>query len=328
MLSRRYGMFLWVCLTAGLSTVTLASGLRNYENDPDLAKAMRYDSEMNGGNRSIADQSQAEEHYLRYLAHAEDSGMRARVCVQLGVLFSTNWHAERGEKPDYEKARTYFEKALDEEPERVSRAMIRARLGMATPLQSPEERTRIRIEAYKWLETITELTETELEKLWIPVTPGHTLQEDRYMRAFQPLVKNVMLSEVENLVHEASLTANVVGSLNEIIESLPDSGPADRASQLIERWRAANVHRAMDESIEHLESIQPLTDEMATVETGNALGNIGQVAPGDHRGGMATRRRGHRNDLLLALGVGFAIIMILCILLYRKRIGVKSLSSE
>ena len=66
-----------------------AFALRNYNNNPDLAKAMEFDLEMNGGDIKKADRSKAEFHYLRYLEEIQDpneSFQRARVYCQLGAM--------------------------------------------------------------------------------------------------------------------------------------------------------------------------------------------------------------------------------------------------
>ena len=87
-----------------LLAAVAGAGFRNYEKDPDLEAAFAFDSELNGGDRKIADRAKAEEHYLRFLSRSRDSAQRARTYVQLGVLYATNYHREKGEEPDFAKS--------------------------------------------------------------------------------------------------------------------------------------------------------------------------------------------------------------------------------
>ena len=164
-------------------------GILNRDNDPDLAKALAFDSECNEGAKHVPDaQSLAEKHYLAYLGRATDSALRARVYVQLGVLFATNYHPEFGEKPDYAKSVAFMNKALAEEPKRIGWATVRARLFRVTPSQSRDEQHRLRAANLEWLRSIDGRT---LRERWLPVTPGQG-PDDEQVRSFLSNLANVI----------------------------------------------------------------------------------------------------------------------------------------
>lgn len=200
--------------------------LINYENDPDLAAAMEWDSECNGGDRTISSQQLAEKHYLAYLQRAKDADQIAFVYVQLGVLFNTNWHKEAGEKPDYAKARRYFTEALKVAPDRIGIPMIRARLGMVTPLQSAEERLEIRLEVYKWLESIDE---TSAKAHWFRSHPDE-VPTDNDVRTMMGVLKNVRLSESDNILSGARAMKNPLQALQKVIDAFPGTELSEAAN--------------------------------------------------------------------------------------------------
>lgn len=180
-------------LSIGMSA---AGQIANYDGDPDLATAISHDLELNGGEYAMASQQLAAKHYLLYLERAQDPDQRARVYVQLGALFSTNWIHDAGEQPDYEKARRYFEEALRLAPDKVGAPMIRARLARATPLQNTEERIAIRLAALDWIST---LDEARIRAQWLPLRPGEP-PTDLQIRQFQRLLENVVSAETENIL--------------------------------------------------------------------------------------------------------------------------------
>jgi len=202
-----------------LQALAQAGDLVNYENDAELSKAISYDSELNGGDRKTASQSLAEMHYLAYLTHSSNVDQIARVYVQLGVLFSTNWHREYGEKPDYEKARHYFAEALKVAPDRLGVAMIRARLGMATPLQSSDERFDIRLKAYKWLVSVDK---NQLKEHWLKASPSDVPRADE-IQAELGIFQNVIVAEQDNVLFEARKSSDSAKALERIVREVPTS---------------------------------------------------------------------------------------------------------
>jgi hypothetical protein len=112
-------------LFASFANTLCLAALINYEKNPDLEQAMKYDAEYNGANLAISSQSKAEEYYLKYLETCKESSQRAKVYCQLGVLFATNFDKNKGEKPDYGKSVNYMKEALLEEPTRIGTETIR-----------------------------------------------------------------------------------------------------------------------------------------------------------------------------------------------------------
>jgi hypothetical protein len=227
---RSWHLSFWsvILLLCVLPVNARADVIVNFENDADLGAALRFDSETNGGNRQISDQAMAEKSYLAYLERARDPDQRTRVYVQLGVLFSTNWHKEAGEKPDYEKARRYFQNALRAAPDRIGIPMIRARLGMATPLQKPEVRLTIRLETYKWLSSVDE---QQLRNHWLKSHPTEIPNEDQ-IKSTLGIVKNVILAENDNIFDEAKKSGNRSEALQRIIATIPNTDLAKSASTM------------------------------------------------------------------------------------------------
>lgn len=145
--------------------------LVNYNNHPDLAKAMEFDSEKNGGNEKKADRSKAEYHYLRYLKDAKESFQRARVYCQLGSMYACSFNEERGEKRNIQKARKYYRKVLEIEPERIDACMIETRSMLASFEHAYGfDQLKARVEIYKWL---AEFDEQKLKDKWLPLRPPH-----------------------------------------------------------------------------------------------------------------------------------------------------------
>jgi hypothetical protein len=237
-------------------TQILATDIFNYENDPDLAAAIGYDSETNGGNRHIASQQLAEKHYLAYLQRARDPDQRARVYVQLGVLFSTNWHKEAGEKPDYQKARVYFQEAIRCAPNRVGIPMIRARLGMATPLQSREERLDLRIETYHWMNSIDP---RQAHGQWLRSRPDRG-PSDTEVSATIGVLRNVQLAEQDNILDEAQKSVDPLRSLQMVAVAFPGTDLANRANLL----RQGLLHGVMDPMIDR--SMKEIGNDAAAIK--------------------------------------------------------------
>jgi beta-lactamase regulating signal transducer with metallopeptidase domain len=178
-----------------LDTIRHWTGLVNHMHDPDLAKAMVYDSEMTGGVHLQNGQALAERHYLAALGRITDPAIRARIYVQLGVLFGTNYHPELGEKADYARCAEYMRKALAEEPTRISSDMLRARLMQISSLPSREEKIRFRRENLQYLRS---LTRDRVRRDWLPAVPGQTPSDDQ-LDTFLNLLEHIIEAETENL---------------------------------------------------------------------------------------------------------------------------------
>lgn len=193
--------------------------------DPDLRVARMHDSEWNGGVHLRGAQAKAEKYYLAYLERSESSAERCRIFSQLGVLFCTNYHREFGEEPDYPKARMYFAKALQEEPARIGKSTINARLGAITPDMSDEEIFARRMENYRWLSS---WTEESARANWLPLD-YQIGREDHYFPSFLRLLENLKSSHVANLTEGAN-----DDRLNRVIQELPGTPAAAAAREKLD----------------------------------------------------------------------------------------------
>lgn len=159
----------------------------NYDNNPNLRKAMEYDLTMDnniflrpdgstdmGMYRSYvagASRELAEKHYLAYLEEVKEPWQRARVYAKLADLYSGNVRHEVAPDPtaeDREKALEYCRKALAEAPDAVGFATLHIR-GKATMLPNPEEGFRALEDYYQWL---LSLDEQKITDHWLPRRPG------------------------------------------------------------------------------------------------------------------------------------------------------------
>ncbi len=199
-------------------SVMPVKAIENYKNDPALKRALYYDSEQNGGDRKISNQKLAEKYYLEYLTKEENPFIRTQVYTQLGVLFNTNWHAEKGEKPDYKKARGYFKLALEAEPTRIGVSTIRARLGSLTPDLTPEERLLIRISIYKWI----------LEKENKPFNKNNYIKTNVNLKKY---LNDIKKAENTNIINEANLSSDKFKSFQLIHAEIPNTIPAEFAKE-------------------------------------------------------------------------------------------------
>ncbi|HUT30908.1 MAG TPA: hypothetical protein VMX13_14035 [Sedimentisphaerales bacterium] len=170
-------LFTIICIAAVLLSVFFSPSrviyaLVNYDRNPDLTEAMEHDQQTNRGDREKADRSKAEYYYLRYLEDANQSFQRARVYSLLAGMYSTAFNPEKGEKRDLQKAREYYRKVLEEEPERIGDCTIVARNMLASleTMGEPSfERVKARMAMYEWL---SEIDEKKLKQKFLPETPG------------------------------------------------------------------------------------------------------------------------------------------------------------
>ncbi len=90
------------------------------------------------------------------------------------------------------------------------------------PGLAADERLRIRVRTVKWLKSIDEPT---LRRDWLPDEHRDQPTESD-LRAFLSLVANVQSAEENNLVGDASKTADPAGSLKWVMAELPGSAAA------------------------------------------------------------------------------------------------------
>ncbi len=275
--SLRYLLFSMTCGLCLFPSAISFARLINYENDPDLEIAMEYDSEYNGGDHANASQPLAEEYYLKYLEKCTESSQRAKVYCQLGVLYATNWHAEYGEKPDYEKCVMYMKKALEEEPVRIGKETNRARSFLVTPLASREERMNLRMEYYDWILKTKNIIDSAdpSSEIWLPDIPGQPIS-DLTLTSFLDLFEGVSIAAAGNLVECASSFSDPIDqiqNLQKIIDRFPNTEAAteaaSRLSELKEMMQkntaaALDVQTIPEEPQKNIESepdVQTVLDE-------------------------------------------------------------------
>lgn len=201
----------------------------NHENDPDLALAMRYDAETNGGDRAIANRELAEQHYLAYLEKTTDPDRRAHIYVQLGVLYCTNFDVQNGEEADFAKGTAYMREAIRIAPDRVGVSMIRARLNLCTPLQNAEERVQQRLESYRWLSALDAPT---VEANWLPTAPGEP-PSPHEIRSVLDTIDHVKSATVTNILGDARRTADPTPILQSIATEFAGTELGTAAVQLL-----------------------------------------------------------------------------------------------
>jgi tetratricopeptide (TPR) repeat protein len=160
----------------------------NYDNNPNLQKAMEYDMTIDpavfykedGGidmelYRSYlakANRELAEKHYLAYLEEVKEPFQRVRVYAKLSELYSGGVSPEVAPHPtakDIEKALEYCRKAMAEAPEAVSFATLSIR-GTLTRLPDRENEFHALGDYYRWLLSIDE---QKIINNWLPLRPGN-----------------------------------------------------------------------------------------------------------------------------------------------------------
>jgi len=226
----------------------IAYAIRNYEGHPDLRKAMEYDSELNGYDMTKANREKAVYHYSKYLEEATDSFQQARVYCQLGAMYAVSFNHQKGEKADYDKARKYYQKVLELEPDRIGRPTIVARNMLSTLTNDGGMgRIKARMDVYKWL---SEIDDEKIKNNWLPLTPASqvkdlskvqdesdnteavsTVPTDRLIPSNNKLIKlkNLIVSLKEGAVYNASYDAMSIEYPDEgfmyILDALPSNAP-------------------------------------------------------------------------------------------------------
>jgi len=260
--------------------ICLAVSVVNYDNDPNLENAKQYDltidplrflradgtfdRESYEAYTAKANRELAETHYLLYLQDVNDSFQRAAVYARLGEIFSGIADPRVAPTLDRNKARIYFRKTLEAEPQRIGMATLQARGFFATDPNTDEERFASYMDYYQWLLSIDE---KQLKENWLPTRPplphpGIEMVEARRMlveqlRAKRPprprsageggeggmlgLIKGQAETTAHNLVFEArgrmafdpqthqTSRGRAVQYLTMLVDRFPDTSAAKRA---------------------------------------------------------------------------------------------------
>ncbi len=221
-------------------------GIQNYENDPDLTKAMFYDLEYTK-DKTNADRANAEKYYLAYLEKDLPNFQKAKVYCQLGVMYATAFTPTRGEKPDYKKAVKYFEKVLELEPERIGRETIRARTMLySSPVFSSEERIAKGLKVYEWL---ISLDEDKIRELVLPSAPGESAISDLKLKSLSNYIPNVESGTAINVIGYTRSLPDRLLALMAINKRFPDTEIAEYAVKAIDKLSS----KVADELIENID---------------------------------------------------------------------------
>jgi len=222
-----------VIMLAVMVSRTQAVVIRNFRNDPDLTEAFKYDFGK-VADRSKADHELAERYYLAYVAKETESWQRARVYAHLGALYAVGYDPLLGQHGDEAKARMYFEKALEEEPDRIGWATLQARTMLASMHETREDGLRADMAVYAFLHT---LDERALRERWLPATPEEQEQgpPDRQVGWMLNTVESLKHSTAYNMVSLAGsrFTPNREQWLREIMERFPGTEAAQRAQKAL-----------------------------------------------------------------------------------------------
>jgi hypothetical protein len=292
-----------------------AHAIVNYEKDPSLELAIGYDSELNGGDRTRASHELAERDYLAYLKRATDSFQRARVYVQLGVLFNTTWHPEYGENPDYPKARRYLSRALEEEPKRIGWATIRARLGLIGVDTTPDENFSIRMKFYDWLMSADA---DAVGNLWLPKRLDEKPTELN-IRTFMNVIADVDEAESLNLAHAALATSNPSESLASILRTFKGTNAARAAQRLIDQRKEQFeqiVNEVVTESIDRFGDVVPLKEtRVSTVPGANGATVFKSTRPTRTNAPTGLMTTGK----IIAWSISVALVCVVAAVLFIRR---------
>lgn len=211
----------WFCYCAFGSL-----NLRNYDNDPNMAKAMEYDLSENYSDYDKADRAKAEKYYLAYLEDVNESFQKARVYDHIGALYATGLNPRKGEKPDYDKARFYFRKVLELEPTRIARPTIRARVMLASIDKFGSDRVRADMKVYEWLRSIDE---EKMSKLWLPLTPDDEGPSELIIRSTKNLQESLY----------STLETNIMA----VIKHLPDAATEPHLLEIVQRFAGTDLEK-------------------------------------------------------------------------------------
>jgi len=253
LLSVEFKVVLCFFLLTTFSTPVYA--LVNYNDHPDLAKAMQYDAETNGGNMNKADRGKAVHFYKRYLKDVNESFQKARVYCQLGAMHAVSFNEKKGEKRNLKKAREYYKKVIELEPNRIGRPTLVARNILTTLNHKPFYGwVKARTNFYNWLASIDD---DSLKKNYLPLRPpgkkvnitriipdpnsetGYRIETSTRVEKREPeeaisdskiigiknLISSLKESSVYNATYDAKAMDNPHKGFKYILEHLPSDAP-------------------------------------------------------------------------------------------------------
>lgn len=312
-----------ICLS--LSRMATASFV-NYDNDPDLSQAFNHDPEMLHGDLSTASRAEAANYYFRYLEKDIPSFQQAKVYCQLGVMYTTTASAARGEDIDYDKAKKYFEKVLELEPERIGKATIRARSFLVSlPNQSLDDKISKGLDVYEWASAITQET---LQENWLPNEPGQTEISRLDMSSLNNYIPSIMSSVALNTLFRISATEDSdlrFQRVSERFEGMPIAAFADAMAEGMSIDEGRDIYKSLAPATLEALSESSLTmnsppepslatnssPESAVAATNNLTGEVPSKSTDlEENKEKGLKHTGSSNKLTFTLCVAFGLLLV------------------
>ena len=251
-------LFLIVLVLTSSSVAGLA--IRNYDNDPDLARALRF-GRAGTSNKSKTERELAEKNYLEYLKKDIPSFQKARVYFMLGNLYTVGSDPRNGIMPDNEKGDRYLEKVLQLEPERIDPVTMRARtLSSISPKLSREENLKNILDVYEWL---CSLTEEKCMRLWLPLEPDQKAILPITLKQLKNFVPNTRHTTAVNTLDIVIMMPDQEARLKEIIERFPGKKIAHMARDLL-KYQLTEVRGSIASILAKYRPRNGLTPESGT----------------------------------------------------------------
>jgi tetratricopeptide (TPR) repeat protein len=253
----------------------------NYDDNPNLKKAMEYslsmssmnflksdgsfDKELYDSYVKKADCKLAEKYYLAYLEDVREPFQRARVYSKLGAIYIGRLSRDvtSRDEIDKEKALQYYQKAFAEVPEAISRASINTRAGL-TVLPDPDEAFNALKDYYEWVLSINKQKTIDN---WLPLRPGNLKPSESAVDHLLGVVDMLKESEGHNLAERAFTLGRIAMQraggeglefdpryLLDIIEKFPGT----KASEYAKKYVDTLPNKVIDE---HLEELPSVTEE-------------------------------------------------------------------
>ena len=272
----------WACTFGFCFLLFLGSSVNaylvNFRDNPDLAKAMKFDLSDPEGDPSQANRKLAEKHYLAYLEVETESFQRAWVYAQLGNMYSGGVDARVATKWDLKKAKHYFDKVLEEEPDRIGLATISAHGFKAMSHENFSENYASLLDYYKWLISIKS---EKLKNVILPSRPGQQKIAPEAIYSTMNFVKEMRYATERNIIHEAVKNRmpfengryskeKALLNLAMLSERFPDTGLGDRAKKEIAKidYVVADVRNKGDHALvvySAQEIVDSVVDELDNV---------------------------------------------------------------
>jgi hypothetical protein len=260
----------------------------NYDDNPNLKKAMEYDLTMSNNiflksdgsfdkelyNSYVknADRELAEKYYLAYLEDVNEPFQRARVYAKLGALYvgRVSRHVTSPDEIDKEKGLQYYQKAFAEAPEAISVASINIRAEVAT-LPDIYEAFNAQKDYYEWLVSINK---QKIIDNWLPLRPGNVKPSESAVDNLLYVVDSVKETEAYGIADRALTLGRIdmqreggVGMefdpvyLIDIIKRFPGTKASEYAKKYVHTLKDKIINEQLEELISATEGTEIIPEE-------------------------------------------------------------------